>query len=56
MVLLRPSLLGRHLWTGSFALTWLVACDWLALMVVLPALLALPLQEGTDYFCINGIV
>ena len=40
----------------GFALTWLLAYDWLALMVVLPALLALPLQEGTDYFCINGIV
>ena len=40
----------------GFALTWLLAYDWIALMVVLPALLALPLQEGTDYFCINGIV
>ena len=40
----------------GFALTWLLAYDWLALVVVLPALLALPLQEGTDYFCINGIV
>jgi hypothetical protein len=40
----------------DFAMTWLLAFDWLALLVVLPALLALPLQEGTDYFCINGVV
>ena len=40
----------------AFALAWLLGLEWMALVVVLPALLALPLQEGTDYFCINGIV
>ena len=40
----------------GFALTWALAYEWLALMVFLPGLLALPLQEGTDYFCINGVV
>ena len=39
----------------DFALTWTLAYLWLAVAVALPALLALPLQEGTDYFCINGI-
>ncbi len=40
----------------SFALAWLLAYLWVWVLVALPALLALPLQEGTDYFCINGIV
>ena len=40
----------------SQALGWLLAYDWLALTVALPGLLVLPIREGTDFFCINGIV
>jgi hypothetical protein len=45
-------------WRGrrASALGWLLLYLWLALLVALPALLVFPIGEGTDFFCINGIV
>ena len=56
MILAAYSAVTRARRDRAAALGWLLTYDWLALLVALPALLALPIGEGTDYFCINGII
>lgn len=56
MVLAAWSAVTRFRRRRGHALGWLLLYDWLALLVAFPALMVLPIREGTDFFCINGIV
>lgn len=55
MLLAAYSAVTRRRTRRASALGWVLVYDWTALLVALPALLAFPLGQGTDYFCINGI-